>query len=582
MQHTENGTDSNKAIIYLRVSTEEQVDNFSLETQERICTQEAQRRGMEVIKVFREEGKSAKNIIGRPVLIELLEFCRKNKRSIDALIIYRLDRLSRSTSDYLAIRKKLAECEITLISTSEPTGNSPTERFIETMLASFAQMDNDVKSERTRNGLRARFLAGLPSGTPPFGYLNENGYAVKDPKTWDKITKAWDLMATGTKTLSEMAKIMNEWGVRQPFKGKEYPIQPQAINRMFRNKFYIGILTSERYPDEVRGQHVPMVSEALFYRVQAVLDGRNTNLQVVLSRRNKNNPDFPLRRIVTCSNCGTPFTGAWSKGKRAKFAYYFCKKRCGMPSIPMETLNNAAISFLSTITPTAEALDAFIALLRKTYRQRVTQLQKRRDEADIQLKKLFELRQALIQKNLNGIYSDEIFKEQNKLIEDQIASLHITKDDALLGKYNLEEIVKFMREKFANLGTTYQLSNLSQIRVLLCSIAPSGMAWSYPGLANTQISPIYQSIRMIETEVISPSAEEVSRTLISCSSDMRHDHLGYLGIKTKTNFQFILCSSEVPSRHHHLGYLGKTERIWFSQTILCHIIHFEALGDKID
>ena len=95
-----------RAIIYLRVSTEEQVDNFSLETQQKICTQEAERRGMEVIQVFKEEGRSAKNIVGRPVLIELLEFCRKNKRTLNAVIIYRLDRISRQLQDYLAIRKK--------------------------------------------------------------------------------------------------------------------------------------------------------------------------------------------------------------------------------------------------------------------------------------------------------------------------------------------------------------------------------------------------------------------------------------------------------------------------------------------
>lgn len=121
-------------------------------------------------------------------------------------------------------------------------------------------------------------------------------------------------------------------------------------------------------------------------------------------------------------------------------------------------------------------------------------------------------KKSLIQKNLNGIYSDEIFKEQNKLIEDEIAAVQITKDDALLAKYNLEAIVKFMKDKFANLGRTYQLSNLSQIRVLLCWIAPSGMQWDYPGLSNTKISSIYQSIRTFESEGLSLGAPGESRT----------------------------------------------------------------------
>ncbi len=503
--------DRKRAVVYIRVSSEEQVDNFSLETQERICLQEAERKGLEVAQIFREEGRSAKNITGRPALLEMLAYFKKNKRTTDALIVYRLDRLSRSTSDYLAIRRILAECQITLISTSEPTGNSPTEKFIETMLASFAQMDNDVKSERTKNGLRARFLAGLPNGTPPFGYKNENGYAVKDPVMWDKIQDAWKLMATGTKTLSEMAQIMNEWGLRQPFKGKQYLLQPQAISRMFKNKFYIGILTSTRYPEEIRGQHIPMVSEALFYRVQAAVDGRNTNINIALPKRLKDNPEFPLRGIVRCA-CGNTLTGAWSKGEHSRHAYYICNKRCGAKSIPVDKLNQALISFLSCITPTKEGLDAFIALLRRTYHQRSAQLVKKREQADIELKKLYELRQSLIQKNLSGVYSDEIFKEQNNLIEEKIAAIHVAQNDELLEKYNLEAIVTFMKEKFANLGQTYQLSNLSQIRVLLSSITPSGMVWSYPGLSNSQISPIYQSIRMFDNMGLGTGAEGETRT----------------------------------------------------------------------
>ena len=217
-----------KGVVYLRVSTEEQVDNFSLGTQEDICSKEAQRRGIEIVKIFREEGRSAKTISGRPVLIELLEYCRKNKKTIDAVMVYRLDRMSRQTADYLAIRKKLAECNISLLSATEPTGNSPTEKLVETMLAGFAQLDNDVRSERTKNGLRARFLSGLTNGTCPLGYISHNGYVIKDAKSWDKMKEAWNLMATEKKTLSEIAKIMNDWGMRQTIRGKEYLLRAQT------------------------------------------------------------------------------------------------------------------------------------------------------------------------------------------------------------------------------------------------------------------------------------------------------------------------------------------------------------------
>lgn len=99
--------------------------------------------------------------------------------------------------------------------------------------------------------------------------------------------------------------------------------------------------------------------------------------------------------------------------------------------------------------------------MNQQYIQRVAQFQKRKDEGDKELKRLYELRQSLILMNLNGIYSDEIFKEPNKLIEDQITAVQITKDDALLTIYNLEVIVNCMKDKFNNLGRIYQLSALS-------------------------------------------------------------------------------------------------------------------------
>lgn len=305
------GESKTKAVIYLRVSTEEQVDNYSLDTQSDICHKEAERRGLSVISVFREEGRSAKTISDRPTLIELLAYCRLHRKEVGAVIVYRLDRISRQTADYLAIRKKLVECDITLISASEPTGDTPTERFIETMLAGFAQMDNDVRGERSRNGMKARFLSGLHNGSVPLGYLRENGYAAKDPETFNAIKDAWELMATGTKSLRDMAKILEKQGIRDRRKGyKESVLRPQTLSGVFRSKFYAGKVVSKKYGLEVQGQHTPMITEELFYRVQAILDGRNRNAGPSIAKRSLDSPEFPLRRIINCSRCGHSFTGS--------------------------------------------------------------------------------------------------------------------------------------------------------------------------------------------------------------------------------------------------------------------------------
>ncbi len=382
---------SKRAILYLRVSSEEQVENYSLDTQEEICRKEAIRRGFEVTEIFREEGKSAKTITGRPELLKLLDFCRRNKRSVNAVFVYRLDRLSRQTQDYLTIRKRLFDNGIELISANEPTGNSPTEKLLETIMASFAQHDNDVRSERTKNGLRARFLSGLCTGKAPLGYILQHGNAVKDSENFDKMKKAWDLIATGAKSLAEMAKIMNEWGLRKVVSGKEYKLRQQTVDRMFRSKFYIGLLTSRRYPEEPKGQHIAMVTEEQFYKVQAIIDGRN-RCGMTIGKRVKDHPDFPLRRVIKCSKCGGVLSGGWSKGRSKKYAYYICKNRCGAPSIAVKKLNDSLITFLRNITPPKEKLDVFLLLLRRDFNRNIALINSKREKAEQEIATLKQMK----------------------------------------------------------------------------------------------------------------------------------------------------------------------------------------------
>lgn len=481
-----------KAIVYLRVSTEEQVDNFSLDTQEGICKKEAEKRKYEIVETFREEGRSAKTILGRPVLISLLEYARKNKNKFQALFVYRLDRISRQTSDYLAIRKKLSECGVTIISATEPTGDSPTEKLVETILAGFAQLDNDIRSERARNGLRARYKDGLISGKPSIGYKLEMGYAVKDPETWEKVKSAWDTMASGKTSLSQIAKIMSDSGLVEVHGKRIFRIRAQTANRIFRLKFYAGVLTSKTYPDEIKGQHVPMISIEQFYKVQAILDGRRVNNSVLI-RRTRENDDFPLRRQVKCGICNVGLTGGWSRGRTSRYAYYRCAGAC-TKSIKVDVLDTALVDLLKRITPKEEAINLFISRMYKLYHERYTRLKNMKDNADVEIGSLQETRRQLVEKNLSGVYSDDIFKEQNSLIENKMVRAQIIKEDTLIDKYNIDKVTDFMRTMLADLGEAYKRSDQSQAKVLLGSIFSSGLSWDYNGTLNHTLSPIYQAI----------------------------------------------------------------------------------------
>lgn len=476
---------SKKVVLYLRVSTEEQVDNFSLGTQEEICKKEAERRHFKIDKIYREEGKSAKTIAGRPLLIKLLEYCRKNKRKIAAVLVYRLDRISRSTADYLAVRKKLTESGINIISATEPTGDSPTEKLVETILAGFAQLDNDIRSERSKNGMFARFQSGLFSSIPPLGYIKVNGFVMKDEASFDKLKKAWELMATGTKSSREMAEIMNKWGFKRAKNGKRFKITYKFILRIFRSKFYAGILTSPRYTEEAKGQHIPMITMETYLKVQEILDGRS-NAKVSL-RKDVYNEDFPLRRFIKCGKCNYGYTASWSTGRLGgRYPYYHCTNKCKSSYIPRATFHDAFAQLLREVDVSKLRL-LTLMLVNKIQQYRVARLKQRERITAQQIQKLTSQKQSMIDKNLAGVYPDDVFKEQFPLIEDQLKNISILSNTLPFEKFNLENVRQSVLKNIEDLPVAFEQCDIRQKRTFIGLLFPQGLVWNYPGLTVRQI-----------------------------------------------------------------------------------------------
>ena len=502
-------------VLYLRVSSEEQIANFSIATQEEICRREAERKGYTVIKVFTEEGKSAKDIDGRPQLIELLEYCRKHKLDIAAVIVYRIDRMSRSTQDYLAIRKTLANYGVVILSATEPTGASPTEQMLETILASFGELDNNIRAERARNGLHKRFLSGQAPSAVPLGYTHftqdNKRLIIKDEILFPKVKMAWELMATGTKTLSEIASVMNTWGIRVKWKKREREIDKQYASKLFKNSFYYGLLPSRKYKEKVQGTHEPMITEEQFYRVQAVISGRSN--QTMVNSHNRDNESFPLRGLITCGVCGRPYTGGMSKGKNKKYAYYFCPKGCKGSVIAPENerkdgLHDQLIQKLREITPTDEALAWFKIKLHAAYNSRLKLLEERYKSAQRRIDDLKTKYNLLVEKNMSGLYSDEVFKEQSKKIEEELTVAHLVKNEDKISKYNIEEIVNFTSALLADLGRAFELSTLSQKRMLLGSIYTEKPIIENKTIRTPELSPLFALMHQLSTGYVNSSAQE--------------------------------------------------------------------------
>ncbi len=497
-------TKNMKCVIYLRVSTDEQVNNFSLGTQLKACQDYAKKQGYEIVKIFRDEGESAKTA-DRPQLLELLSFASKNKHNVGSVIVYCFNRLARNTLDHLGIKAKLSGYGIRLESATEPIDDSPSGRFQETVLSAVAQLDNEVRADRARGGLKARFFAGLAS-TLGLGYkmVEANGKKIPNVGEFFEETKdSWLLMATGTKSLTEMAVVMNEKGIKIKWGKKYKSVTKQYLSKLFRNKFYSGWLVSKEHPEwgEIKGVHTPMITEQVFYRVQDILDGRNRNSEV--TKRNVKNEAFPLRGILKCNICGSPFRSGNCKGNGGIYPKYWCSDGC-VKSIAVKNLNKLLRKKLAKVQATPDLINGFTFLLEVKYNRRLNKLIQFKKGTDKRLLDAKEMMTLLVRGNMEGKYPDDIFEQEKDRLQNVILTLQSASNDNLIEQYNIKTTTEFIKALFKNLFRAYELSDYGQKRVLLGSIYPSGLTFDGISLLNHDMGPGFEAIQVYKKAYSNP------------------------------------------------------------------------------
>ena len=185
---------------------------------------------------------------------------------------------------------------------------------MEGVLAAFAQFDNDCRSDRTRAGTKASLELGRWVFLAPLGYINAPRAMGKslmpDPERAPLVRRAFEEYATGRFTKQQVLEAGTSLGLDATAAIVRSRHKRSAT--LLRNRLYAGIVDVTEYGvGGKRGDFEPLISEDLFYRVQAVLSGRVPST----TPQQRAHPDFPLRAFVRCESCGRGLTGSWSKGR---------------------------------------------------------------------------------------------------------------------------------------------------------------------------------------------------------------------------------------------------------------------------
>lgn len=201
-----------KAIGYIRVSTTEQAsEGISLEAQAAKVKAYCELNDLELITIFEDAGKTGKNL-KREGVQDALAMIQANEA--DALVVYKLDRLSRKTRDTLEIIETIEGADAAFHSITEKIDTqSALGKFFLTITAAFAQMERDTISERTKEALNYKQEQGQYLGAVPFGYDLNGQQLEQESKEADVVNKIVSMRNEGH-TLQSIADTLNSEGIK--------------------------------------------------------------------------------------------------------------------------------------------------------------------------------------------------------------------------------------------------------------------------------------------------------------------------------------------------------------------------------
>jgi len=413
----------NKAVAYCRVSTDEQADKgLSLDVQEEVCLRQIAADGYQDFEVIRDEGKSAGSL-NRPGIQKVIDLVLN--REISAVYAVNSDRIARNTLDHLNLMDLFEKNGVKLRYISQPNSDgSAMAKMVDTVFASFNEMQRRVVSEKVKTTLNAKARAGYFPSFCPLGYKNAqnpdlaasrlaNRIIIPDPIMGPLITEAFKLYATGDYNGYDLNDLMYEKGLRTKTGGK---LSPSRFYEIFKNPVYVG----EVHWGDVHiteGKHKPLIDRETFERASKIMAGNNHHA----CRRRKY--QWLLNGFVYCAKHQRRYTAEWHLNKG--LAYYHCPNRTGCGRyIEMNELENKVAEKFKELELDPKFIELVIEKVKDIFYSRRRDYESKR-QALINQRTAFEAKKKIAEdKLLSGILSDDDFSKIRQELNLNITNLN--------------------------------------------------------------------------------------------------------------------------------------------------------------
>lgn len=319
------------AYIYTRVSTLIQVDGFSLDAQEEEIREFAKRHEINIVGKYSDEGKSGKNAEHRPAFNQMMDDIRSKKDNIRYVLVFKLSRFARNTSDTAKYLQELASFGIGLLGVKDGIDTSTaTGKMIANIMGAVAEVELENIHEQTLAGRQQKARSGLWNGAQaPFGYAIENKSLVVCPEEAEIVKEIFRLYTEEGQTIRYITKKLNDEGMKREQRGNTRfsVFTERTVRSILKNPIYEGKIAYGRrhtvkvegtnnetkvvkQKDEskiilVEGIHEAIISPEMFEKAGAKLSENIRHRKT----RSDSTTVYPLTGLIKCPDCGKNIFG---------------------------------------------------------------------------------------------------------------------------------------------------------------------------------------------------------------------------------------------------------------------------------
>jgi len=257
MQYQNSSQAKPLAAIYVRVSTEDQVRHgISLQAQEQSLINYSNALGYDIYKIYKDEGKSAKDIKHRPEMVQMLNDAEQKR--FQTIFIYKLDRFSRSLMDLITTIEKLKQWGIDFVSLQDKIETtSATGKLMFHIVSAFAEFERNVTSERTKFSMSVKAKEGGIVTRAPLGYKIMNKQLIPTENSYI-VQEIFQAFLNTETSLTKLA-------------GK-YNLSVNGLKKVLANETYLGKVKFAG--QTAKGKHPILISQELFNKVQEKLKNK--------------------------------------------------------------------------------------------------------------------------------------------------------------------------------------------------------------------------------------------------------------------------------------------------------------------